>query len=51
MKLQCDIPEEVNKELKIFKVRNNFKSMADAVNFILRQVLFSEEVKREVFKE
>lgn len=37
MKLQLDIPKEINKQLKIYKAKNDIGSITDAVNKILEE--------------
>ena len=37
MKIQIDLPEEINKKLKIYKVKNNLKTIAESVVKILEE--------------
>ena len=43
MILQIDIPDEVSKELKIFKIRNDFNTQEQAVIYILKNSLIEVE--------
>lgn len=39
MKIQLDIPKKINKELQIYKIRNDFKNLQEAVIDILKRKL------------
>lgn len=42
MKIQLDLPKELNKELKIVKIRYGFNSMAEAIITILKSELLEK---------
>jgi hypothetical protein len=42
MQIQIDIPKELNKKLKLFKTYYDFKTLQDAVLFILDKSLERE---------
>jgi hypothetical protein len=37
MELRLEIPKEVSKDLKIFKIKNDFGNQQDAIIFILKE--------------
>ena len=39
MKIQIDIPKALNKELKIYKIKNDFQNLQEAVLDILKKKL------------
>jgi len=43
MKLQLDIPKDVNKALKLYTIQNDFKNLQDAVNYILNKKLLKKK--------
>ncbi len=43
MRLQIDIPKEMSKELKIYRIRNEFTNQEQAVLFILNEKLNGED--------
>jgi len=45
MKIQLDIPNEVNKKLKIYKVINGKKTLAEAANEIIEKGVDFEYIK------
>lgn len=45
MKIQLDLPENINKALKIYKIRNNKDTMGDCVVEILDK-FFREQSKK-----
>lgn len=46
MKLQLDVPEDINIELKIYKLKHKLVTIGDVVNEILAEK-FKIEVKRK----
>jgi len=45
MILQVDIPSNLNKELKVLRIKKEFKNLGESVLFILEKHL-AEEVKK-----
>lgn len=43
MKIQLDIPSELNKELKIIKAQNDFKSLKETILAILESQVKKED--------
>jgi len=37
MKIQVDIPEELNKKLKIYRIENDLKNLQEAVVDVLKE--------------
>ena len=51
MKLQIDLPEDLNTKLKLYKVVNKFKTLQEAMIDVLEIILnFDEEILVEAFK-
>lgn len=46
MKLQADIPKEIHKELKIYKIRKEFITLEQALIEVLKK-FFEERVENE----
>ena len=47
MKLQIDIPKELSKELKIYKLQKDFNTQEEAILFILTEKLCENEDGKE----
>ena len=47
MKLQLDIPEDINLQLKIYKLKHKLVTIGDAVNKILEEKFSKKEVKEK----
>ena len=45
MKIQLDIPANINKKLKVYKVENNHKNMEESIINILREKFDIKEKK------
>lgn len=43
MKIQADLPEEINKALKIHQLRYSFKYLSDAMIDVLKKFFTSED--------
>jgi hypothetical protein len=44
MKIQHDIPTELNKKLKVYRIEKGFKNLSEAIHFILNK-FFKENEK------
>ena len=47
MKLQVDIPEDINIQLKIYKIKHKFVTMGDVVNKLLAEKFGIKLEKKE----
>jgi len=47
MKIQIDIPQYINIQLKIYKLENKLRSIGDAVNIILEEKFGKKEGKNK----
>lgn len=43
MKIQIDIPNDLNKNLKLYKIKNNFETLQDSIINILNKY-FDDEI-------
>lgn len=46
MKIQVDIPKELHKKLKLFKVNYDFERLTDVIIFILENKFKDENLKK-----